>query len=75
MSKAADVSLAGDGLAVDALGECRYLVGLLGAMEMLTTLGMTHEPVQITAGEMFGLFHTIKRQAERIEALLDPEEG
>ncbi len=59
----------------DALGECKFLIGHLGVLEQLTTLGMSEEPVQLTASELFGVFHCLKQQAERIEALLDPEEG
>lgn len=69
-----DVSASIADTAVDALGECKFLIGTLGALEQLTTLGMSNEPVQLTAGELFGLFHGIKQQAERIEALLDQEE-
>lgn len=75
MELPSDVSLASASVDTDALGECKYLIGLLGVMEQMTSLGMSEEPVQVTSGEMFGLFHLIKRQVERIESLLDPEEG
>ena len=70
-----DVSMSITDAGIDALGECKILIGHLGVLEQLTTIGMPEEPVQLTPSELFGLFHGIKRQAERIEALLDPEEG
>lgn len=48
--------------------EVGYLIRHLAALETLTTLGPPGAMAQFTAEELFGLFHVLRVQAERVEA-------
>lgn len=50
--------------------EVGYLIRHLAALETLTTLGAPSAMAQFTADELFGLFHVLRVQAERVEAAM-----
>lgn len=51
--------------------EVDYLIKHLDALETITTLGDPRATAQFTADELYGMFHALKVQAQRIAAAME----